>query len=574
MNEYKQDMVHRAILCVLVLLIFLPFLNKAFHIDDPVYVWVARQIQNHPFDFYGFPVNWYGITDSMAIINKNPPLFSYYLAGVGSLFGWSEIVMHLAALVPVVMLALGTYQLAGLMKAKPLYSALLAVCTPVFALSGTTVMVDMAMTAFYVWAIYFWIRGLEDQGHNLLLVIAALLVAASGLTKYFGVSLLPLLSVYAVWQRSPVRRWFPFLVIPLSIFALYQWGTDRLYGAGLITDAASYAITIRKLSLGTLKDAVLIGLSFTGGGILTPLVFAPLLLNRRGWVVSMGALILIAGILLTVGSVGKHNISESWLTFAQLLIFIVTGGGLLVLAAVELWQERDAKTVLLFCWVVGTFIFASLVNWSITGRNILPMAPAAGLLIARRLERKNQIPDRYLGSSRFALSLVLALTMALLVSYADYRYANEVRSLARQIGRIPSYTGGRLLFQGHWGFQYYLEKEGAIPIDFARTTFQAGDIVVTPSFNVKVYSTNDEYFDTLQSVYLHPLSWLSTHNYFAGAGFYASKIGPLPCAFGVIRPEPYSIQMLKITTTDVFLLFNLPARVSRPQHDVESGDSR
>jgi 4-amino-4-deoxy-L-arabinose transferase-like glycosyltransferase len=524
-----------------------------------VYVWVARHIQDHPFDFYGFPVNWYGITDSMAIINKNPPLFSYYLAVVGSLFGWSEIVMHLAALVPVIMLALGTYQLAGLMKAKPLHSALLAVCTPIFVLSGTTVMVDMAMTAFYVWAIYFWIRGLEDQGHHLLLVIAALLVAASGLTKYFGVSLLPLLSVYAVWQRYPVKRWLPFLAIPLSIFALYQWGTNRLYDAGLITDAANYAITARQLSHGSLKDAVLVGLSFTGGGILTPLVFAPLLLNRRGWVVSMGALVLIAGILLTVGIVGKHNTSESWLTFAQLLIFIVTGGGLLVLAAVELWRERDAKTGLLFCWVVGTFIFASLVNWSITGRNILPMAPAAGLLIARRLERKNQLPDRYRGSTRFALPLVLMLTMSLLVSYADYRYANEVRSLARQIGHVHSYTGGRLLFQGHWGFQYYLEEEGAIPIDFAKTTFQAGDVIVTPSFSHNVYELNESYVDTLQNVNLHPLSWLSTHNYFVGAGFYASKIGPLPYAFGVIRPEFYRIQKLRITTPDVGELFKFSA---------------
>jgi 4-amino-4-deoxy-L-arabinose transferase-like glycosyltransferase len=557
MGERKQGMAHRSILSALVLLIFLPFLNKAFHIDDPVYVWVARHIQGHPFDFYGFPVNWYGINDSMSVINKNPPLFSYYLAGAGGLFGWSEIVMHMAALLPVIMLALGTYQLAGLMKVKPFPAALLTVCTPVFVLSGTAVMVDMAMTAFYVWAVYFWIRGLEKEGYNLLLAIAALLVAASGLTKYFGLSLLPLLSVYAIWQRTPVRRWLPFLVIPLGIFALYQWWTNQLYGAGLITDAANYAITTRKISLGTFKDAVLIGLSFTGGGILTPLVFAPMLLNRRGWAVSIGSLVLIAGMLLAVGSVGKHNTSESWLLFAQLAVFIVTGGGLLVLAAVELWREREAKTALMSCWVFGTFIFASLVNWSITGRNILPMAPAAGILIARTLERRGQIHDHYLRNSRFALTLVLTLTMALLVSYADYRYANEVRSLAQQVGRVPSYTGGRLLFQGHWGFQYYLEKEGAIPIDFVRTTFQAGDIVVTPSFNVKVYSTNNQYFEIVQDLYLRPLSWLSTHNYFIGAGFYTSKIGPLPYAFGVIRPEPYTVQILKITTLDAPLLFNL-----------------
>src|SRR6185437_8465273 len=41
-------------------LILLPFLGKPFNIDDPLFVWAAQQIHSHPFDPYGFHVNWYG----------------------------------------------------------------------------------------------------------------------------------------------------------------------------------------------------------------------------------------------------------------------------------------------------------------------------------------------------------------------------------------------------------------------------------------------------------------------------------------------------------------------------------
>ena len=51
----------------------LPFIDKAFHIDDPLFLWTARQIQNRPLDFYRFNVNWYWSEMPMASVTKNPP---------------------------------------------------------------------------------------------------------------------------------------------------------------------------------------------------------------------------------------------------------------------------------------------------------------------------------------------------------------------------------------------------------------------------------------------------------------------------------------------------------------------
>ena len=72
------------------------FADKAFSIDDPLFIWLAHHIADHPLDFYGFTVNWFGELKPMFDESQNPPLAGYYLAAVGELFGWSERALHAA----------------------------------------------------------------------------------------------------------------------------------------------------------------------------------------------------------------------------------------------------------------------------------------------------------------------------------------------------------------------------------------------------------------------------------------------------------------------------------------------
>src|SRR5262245_56365221 len=74
-------------------LTLLPFTGKAFHIDDTVYLWGAKQIQMEPLDPYGLDINWYGFVMPMSQVDKNPPLTSYYIAGAAGLLGWSELAL-------------------------------------------------------------------------------------------------------------------------------------------------------------------------------------------------------------------------------------------------------------------------------------------------------------------------------------------------------------------------------------------------------------------------------------------------------------------------------------------------
>jgi len=94
-------------LIVAALFALVPFLGKPVHLDDPLFVWTAQQIQEHPSDFYGFDVNWYGAPMPMSKVFKNPPLAAYYIAAVASVAGYNEFALHAAFLLPNLALVCG-----------------------------------------------------------------------------------------------------------------------------------------------------------------------------------------------------------------------------------------------------------------------------------------------------------------------------------------------------------------------------------------------------------------------------------------------------------------------------------
>src|SRR3972149_4343940 len=185
-----------AIVAAAAVLPLLPFLDKAFHIDDPLFLWTAKQILKEPMDFYGFTGNWFGLNDPADVFIKNPPLASYYIALVALSAGFGETSVHAAFLAPALATAVGTYVLAQRLTDRPLIAALASIATPGFLVSSSTVMCDVMMLAFWVWAVVFWMKGLEED-RPLYLALGGFLVAAASLTKYFGISLIPLLALYS-----------------------------------------------------------------------------------------------------------------------------------------------------------------------------------------------------------------------------------------------------------------------------------------------------------------------------------------------------------------------------------------
>jgi 4-amino-4-deoxy-L-arabinose transferase-like glycosyltransferase len=535
-----------ALLAAVTLGLLLPFIHKAFHIDDPLFLWTARHVQVRPMDFYGFPVNWYGREMPMAEVMKNPPLTAYCLAGAAMFVGWGETGLHLAFLVPALAVVFGTYLLAKELCSRPVLAALLAALTPVFLLSCTSVMCDTMMLAFWVWAVLLWREGTKEHSVAKSLA-AAVLMSLCALTKYFGISLIPLLAVYAMrFPGARWRRWLGPLLLPVLVLGAYQWYTGRLYSHGLLTDAAGYAQWERVQKGPGFYAELLVGVTFVGGCLAPLLFFTPFLWSQRA--LTIGALVALALLVPAVlaGHIGRFQLETDdgfkLDTILQQIVFIFGGLCALALAITDWRDHRDADSLLLVLWYLGTFTFAGAVNWTVNGRSILPMAPAMGILLVRRLGLgKGWLPAP---TKRGILWLVLpAMALGLTATWSDYALAGAAREAAREICEKFGRPGQQLWFQGHWGFQYYMELHGAKPLDFYKTIAHEGDRIATPFVASNLHDLDP--VGTRLAARNYSASWLlATLDKALGAGYHSSVVGPLPFAVVGRQWETYGMYEL------------------------------
>src|SRR5262249_16650518 len=144
-------------------------------------------------------------------------------------------------------------------------------------------------------------------------------------------------------------------------------------------------------------------------------------------------------------------------------------------------------SMLLFLWIFGTFVFAGFINWSTNGRSMLPMVPVMGILLMRRIEQREAAKIQRRSLQRVLIPLVPAALIALAVTWADYRLANSARTVAKEIDKRYDGHSRKIWFQGHWGFQYYMEQHGATAIDVKRWTITPGDITIVPTNNTNLF---------------------------------------------------------------------------------------
>jgi 4-amino-4-deoxy-L-arabinose transferase-like glycosyltransferase len=531
-------------LTLLTLACLLPFLGKAFHMDDPLFIWTAQHIAQHPLDPYGFRVVWYATETPIADVVKNPPLASYYLAWSGRIFGWGESALHLALLFPALIVILGTYRLAARFTRWPLLAALATLFSPGFLVSSTTVMCDILMLALWMLALVFWLEA-ENSGQHWQFALAAIFIAACALTKYFGIALLPLLLAYSLSKRRRIAVSIAYLAIPVLLLALYQHWTRGLYGRGLLSDAIQYASLHNRGHELSFPAKTLLGLVFTGGCALPALFLSPQLWKRRS-IFATVAVAIAAGLAISGHQAWFETprASAVWTAVSAQMALWIAGGLSAVGVALISLRKITPERLLLSLWAGGTFFFAAYLNWTINARSVLPMIPAAAILVACLLERRKTAPTpRSLALTGAAL--LAAAVVSIWVTRADANLANAGRTAAAQLSRQVGPSHAAVYFEGHWGFQYYLQQSGARPADLRNSPFHAGDVLIIPENTTNSFGPPPGFvLAEVRMVELPLAGGIATMSEPAGAGFYASVWGPLPFAFGRVPPERYLVARL------------------------------
>jgi hypothetical protein len=524
--------------------LLLPFCGKALHIDDPLFVWMARHIVEHPWDPYGLNVCWGSATEPMHLANQNPPGIAYWLALVGSGFGWGGRALHVSTALLAGLAGMGTFLLARELCQRPLTASLIAMLTPGLLVSASTVMTDVPMVALFVWSLALWIGGVRHE-RPALLVGAAVLMSVAFLLKYFALTLVPLALVYTV-TRSPKqwRRMWP-LVIPIAVGAAYVgWGSWR-YDTNLLTVAADVALRGEWRAQRSPLHSCVVGLAFTGGCGASMLCLAPLLWTRRMFAVVMIAAATVV-CLVCVPAVFEHVALPATPTDLgyrlQAGLWIAAGLHIVALAIANLWRRRDATAVLLACWIAGTFVFSAYVNHLINVRTLLPMLPALGVLAVQRMESAG--PRAVVGPRWVSLGLVAAGTLALWVAAADCEYANASRAAERAFAHDRSRFAANVYVFDHWGFQYYMQERGARIWESGPNAHNAschrprvsGDTCVIAHLHSAKIDDVDRY--EVLADYEYPMrTGMTTMT--GGAGFYSHFLGMLPFVAGAAVPEAF-----------------------------------
>ncbi len=520
----------------------LPFVGKAFHSDDPLFVWTARHILGHPLDFYGFTVNWYGFEMPMAEVMKNPPLVAYYLAATAGWLGLREWSVHLALLVPAVAAALGTHALARRFSARPVLAALVGILTPAFVVCGTTAMADVSLLAFWVWAVERWIAGLDAESRPPVL-LAALLATLAVLTKYSGVCIFPLLWLYALLQRRPWRLVAEGMAVPVLVLAAYEAGTWRLYRQGLLFGSAKYVADVYAIDQGSAVATVLTGLSFMGGCFLLSALFAPFTWRWWEWALAAVALPAVAAVALRLEPMRSflEPNDVSWARVAELLGFVLAGAHGMRLVAREL-RTRSPDGVFLGAWILGVFVFTCGFNWTVNARSLLPMMPPLAILTVRELESLAWFP-RPEATWRIAGVVAAGATVALAVAWADYAQARSPREAARRIVATHGASAPAVYFQGHWGFQLHMQDAGALPVDIRKwDAIPVGAVIAVPLRNTNTERPENEHaYPVVERLAIPSSRGISTLDPAVSAGFYASVFGILPYTIGPATLDRYFV---------------------------------
>lgn len=518
----------------LALLPLLPFLPRAISIDAPVFVAVAHQILESPADPFGFQMVWDSSSPNVWEFNRNPPLLSYWLAAWIGLFGEHDALLH-AAMLPFPLLAAFSFLgLARRTTGRGLAPTALLLVTPAFLVLATTLMLDVALLAFLLFAVLALLRGTEPGGERWQW-LAGVAVALAGLTKYAGLAAAPLLAAGALLlaPRPPLAL-VRLLLPPVVLWGAWGLHTAVLYG-GVHFLASTDVVSDKSFEPAEFWNQVVSTPVYYGCALLFPMgLWAKALLRGRQGTTELAVAAVLAGTacaywVLPAGEPPRRVPLDLEETVFAALGF--AGGSFVCLACLRPARFRGGPLDrFLLLWLGGFLFFTLFVNWHVNAADALLVAPPLLLLIYR--------DEMLRPGARWTLACVaLLLPLSLLLAWADAIQAGAYRDaaprLAAEIGERP----GQRFFVGQWGLHHYLSHQGfaaVVPPMYGRPRLEMGDWVASARNVAQIDVSSDlDRYGMERTWTFETRHWLPlrTTNPDAGAGFYSSHYGYVPFAW-------------------------------------------
>ena len=438
-------------LCILfALLLRVPFLNQPIQGDDVYYLAGAEHAQIDPlhphhtrYAFQGDMVDMRG--------HPHPPMNAWILALLLALFGdIREIPFHAAYAIFSLIAALSMLSLARRFSTRPLIATLLFLVTPAFVVNGMSLESDLPLVAFWLAATALFIKAVDSRSRAAL-PLSVLALALAAMTGYQTIVLIPILWVY-LWtrKRGGVLAWLIALTPAIVIVA---WQFFERASNGVLPAAVLGGYFARygfENALAKTQNAL--ALTAQTGWLVFPLLALAAFWRLPRWFLIVAA----------AATAGLAFLDPSPLFWASWFI------GVLAIAWCVRAALRDAEPDFRFLagWVVIFFAAALALFFAGAARYLLPMAAPVALIVTRALQNR-----RIWLWSGFAMELALSIGLAVV----NYQHWDAYRSFAKSLG--PEIAQRHSWINADWGFRFYLEAEGALPL-LRGQALQPGDLLI------------------------------------------------------------------------------------------------
>ncbi len=508
---------------ILAAIVLIPFLGKAFTIDDTLFLRQAGHLLSDPLHPTAFEMVWseFAAPLRMSAIMPSGPVMAYLLVPC-ILLGGAEWIAHLEQLVFFALAILATASLSlrlGGSKDAARAAALLLAATPAAMAMAGTAMPDVPAMALGVLGVERCLAWRDERRLHQAVATAAWLalaaLARSHLVLLLGAAALLVPGDFLVWRRfkeTPRAAWMPLVAVPVLVL-----------GAALLTRDPAGASTALMGAARTFSSPANLGRNVTAFAahwtLVLPLAVPWAVLRRR-------ALLRQPFLYVATVAAGFLLLLEGE---AHRLFYIAPAAGL---GAAVLWdvladgrRRRDAVQIVLGLWLLVSLPVTLYLH--MPSKYLLASAPAAAILVGRLLASRPAAFQRALLGATVAAGLLLGVS----ILRADAAFAGLGRRAAAELIAPHVAAGHNVWFAGHWGFQWYAEKAGARCLTITPPRPLQGDLAVS-SLRTRGHAIHlfpkRKLLATLEDD--TPGGRIMSTN--LGSGFYSNSWGYLPWAWG------------------------------------------
>jgi hypothetical protein len=467
---------------------------KPVTVDDTAYLTFARHSANNPTDPYGFSIFWWEKPEpAMGVLC--PPVVPYWLAAGMGLFGESPPLLKLW-LFPFVFLLAWVLRalLVRFARGTDAFALPLLVLSPAI-LPTVNLMLDVPAVALALTSVELFVRAADRKDWRRAL-LAGLVAALAMQTKYTAFVAPAAIAWYGLTHRRPALAAVA-VAACAALFAGWELWLVNQYGRSHFwfhaTATAEAPAGASKLSALVQQKVNLIpplvgqfGCLAAGVGLLAGWVWR---LPRR-WLVGAAGVWCAGFVLAAVVpqrwaavNLGSTIARPFWQASGWIALGAVFGcaGVLLVRVKKGLGVRLRADALFLVGWLVIEIAAALALAPFPAARRVIGVTLVAGLVVARAASRVRRTrPER--APPRWALAVGVAAGVAVAgIDTLDAFPEKVCAELSADVARERPDTA-TVWFVGHWGFQYYCEREGMQPLVAGETLTRVGDFVVLPAY--------------------------------------------------------------------------------------------